>query len=241
MELSKRLYAVASAVTAGSRLADIGTDHGYVPIYLTEREICPTAIAMDVNEGPLQRAREHIAENGLSLKIATRLSDGLQKLQPEEVDSIVMAGMGGDLICRIMKTCPAFTQAGKEFILQPQSEWDKVRHFLEEIDYGIVQEDFLKEDGKYYVILKCRPGADHDIYKHESLEPEFLYEYGPLLARKMSPVWMEYLSRQLRKKKNIVANIKNLQKSFDLDEKTALRIKALEKEIFELEKLIQFA
>lgn len=242
MELSKRLYQVASAVTSGNRMVDIGTDHGYVPIYLLEKGISPFAIAMDVNKGPLERAKEHITEKGLSLKIATRLSDGLEKVEPEEVDSIVMAGMGGDLICRIMRCRPQFMAAGKEFILQPQSEWAKVRHFLEENDYNIIEERFLQEDGKYYVILKCQPGADPQIYEPVAgLDPEFLYEYGPLLVRQQPAVWMEYLSKQLRKKKSIVRNIKNLQKTSEAAEQTAKRLGVLESEIVELEKLIQLA
>ena len=90
MELSKRLQTVANAVTPGSRVADVGTDHGYVPIYLVERGLCPEAIAMDVNEGPLARAEEHIRAEGLSDRIQTRKSDGLAALAPEETDAVVV-------------------------------------------------------------------------------------------------------------------------------------------------------
>ena len=102
MELSKRLQTVAAAVTPGHRIADVGTDHGYVPIYLVKNGLCPSACAMDVNKGPLARAAEHIGQEGLSDKIATRLSDGLAGLAPDETDTVVIAGMGGELILRIV-------------------------------------------------------------------------------------------------------------------------------------------
>ena len=102
MELSKRLKAVAELVTPGMRLADVGTDHGYIPIYLTEAGVIPSAIAMDINKGPLERAKEHIREHGLEGKIQTRLSDGLKNLQMNEADCMIAAGMGGGLVIRIL-------------------------------------------------------------------------------------------------------------------------------------------
>ena len=95
MELSRRLYAVASLVTEGASVADIGTDHGYIPIYLVQQGIASKVIALDVNGGPLERARMHIIGNNLKGKIETRLSDGLHAVEPGEVDTIVAAGMGG--------------------------------------------------------------------------------------------------------------------------------------------------
>ena len=162
MELSKRLQTVANAVTPGSRVADVGTDHGYVPIYLVERGLCPGAIAMDVNEGPLARAEEHIRAEGLSDRIQTRKSDGLAALAPEETDAVVIAGMGGALMCRILQDAIAFLEAGRELILQPQSEWFKVRRLLSASGYRITQEWFLEEEGKYYVVIKAGPAPGKD-------------------------------------------------------------------------------
>lgn len=157
MELSVRLKTVAEAVTKGNRVADIGTDHGYVPIYLVKNKLSPGGIAMDVNKGPLEKAQEHIREEKLGGKIATRLGNGLAPLESEETDTVVIAGMGGDLICKILKAKPEFLIEGKEFILQPQSEWFKVRQLLKEYHYRIEKEWFLKEDDKYYVIIKAKP------------------------------------------------------------------------------------
>ena len=103
MELSKRLTAVASLVTEGASVADIGTDHGYIPIYLVKQQIAEKAIALDINRGPLERARLHITGHGLKDRIETRLSDGLANVVPGEVDTMVAAGMGGALIIKILK------------------------------------------------------------------------------------------------------------------------------------------
>mgnify|MGYP000340951270 CR=1 FL=1 len=106
MELSKRLRAVAELVSPGYRVADIGTDHAYVPIWLVKEGKAPYALAMDVNEGPLQRADEHIREYGLENQIRTRRSDGLKELNPYEADSMIAAGMGGALIIQILEKSP---------------------------------------------------------------------------------------------------------------------------------------
>ena len=112
---------------------------------------------MDVNKGPLEKAQEHIREEKIGGKIATRLGNGLAPLEPGETDTVIIAGMGGDLICKILKAKPEFLIEGKEFILQPQSEWFKIRRLLKEYRYQIEKEWFLKEDGKYYVIIKAEP------------------------------------------------------------------------------------
>lgn len=103
MKLSKRMQRLASLVTEGNRLADVGTDHGYIPIALVQEGKIPHAIAMDVNAGPLSRAIEHIRESGLSTYIETRQSDGLAGLLPKEADTVLIAGMGGMLTVRILE------------------------------------------------------------------------------------------------------------------------------------------
>ena len=117
-ELSKRLQAVADLVTPGMRLADVGTDHAYIPIYLTQNGLVPSAIAMDINKGPLERADTHILEHGLDGKIVTRLSDGLVNLKMEEADTMIAAGMGGGLVIHILNEDPAKTRSLKELVLQ---------------------------------------------------------------------------------------------------------------------------
>ena len=130
MELSKRLASVVSLVREGALVADVGTDHGYVPIYLAQTGVSRHIIAMDVNPGPLMRASEHIGEHGLGDMIETRLSDGLKGLKEGEADTMIAAGMGGGLVIRILRESSEIVRGIQEFILQPQSEIHKVRDYL---------------------------------------------------------------------------------------------------------------
>lgn len=193
VELSKRLQAVADMVSPGMRLADVGTDHGYIPIYLTGRRVIPSAIAMDINEGPLERAREHIREYGLSERIETRLSDGLQNLKSEEADTMIAAGMGGGLVIHILSDGRETAKSLREIILQPQSEIGRVRAFLYEEGYRIVAEDMVLEDGKYYPMMKAVPHQEEEApYSAEELE------FGRILLRSAHPVLRQFLERELR-------------------------------------------
>ena len=195
MELSKRLKAVAELVTPGMRLADVGTDHGYIPIYLTEAGVIPSAIAMDINKGPLERAKEHIREHGLEGKIQTRLSDGLKNLQMNEADCMIAAGMGGGLVIRILSEERDTAGSLKELILQPQSEIDSVRKYLTEEGYRIVAEDMVYEDGKYYPMMKavpCMAGAGEIPYSEEELE------FGRVLLQQAHPVLGQFLEREMK-------------------------------------------
>ncbi len=160
MELSKRLQAVADMISPGLTVADVGTDHGYIPIYLFSTGKSPRVIAMDINLGPLERAKEHIAEYDLQDKIETRLSDGVAKLGVGEFDSVVIAGMGGALTIQIMEEGKEVFKHLKEFVLQPQSELYKVRKYLKDQSYKIVAEDMVLEDGKYYPMMKVVQGEE---------------------------------------------------------------------------------
>ena len=261
MELSKRLQTVANAVTLGSRVADVGTDHGYVPIYLVERGLCPGAIAMDVNEGPLARAEEHIRAEGLSDRIQTRKSDGLAALAPEETDAVVIAGMGGALMCRILQDATAFLEAGRELILQPQSEWFKVRRLLSASGYRITQEWFLEEEGKYYVVIKAGPapgtlaedaaddaggdaadGSAGDAGSNaadgaagdarDRFTDDFTCRYGAFLLDRRDPVLIAYLKKEAQKKRQILHNLS------ETDDKQRQRRRQLAKELRDIEEYL---
>lgn len=206
MELSKRLKAVAELVTPGMRLADVGTDHGYIPIYLTEAGVIPSAIAMDINKGPLERAKEHIWEHGLEGKIQTRLSDGLKNLQMNEADCMIAAGMGGGLVIRILSEERDTAGSLKELILQPQSEIDSVRKYLTEEGYRIVAEDMVYEDGKYYPMMKavpCMAGAGEIPYSEEELE------FGRVLLQQAHPVLGQFLEREMEIQNRILSALES--------------------------------
>ena len=197
MELSKRLTAVAGLVTEGASVADIGTDHGYIPIHLIEQNLSPKVIAMDINKGPLERARIHIAGYGMSDRIETRLSDGLAAVKPKEVEEIIVAGMGGGLVIHILNEDPAKTRSLKELVLQPQSELAKVRRYLEEHRFRIVAEDMVEEDGKYYPMMKVIPTEQKGLYAEGVPAAEEELEYGKYLLEKAHPVMGEYLKKEL--------------------------------------------
>lgn len=226
MQLSQRLSSVASMVTAGNCLADVGTDHGYVPIYLYERNIIPRAIAMDVNKGPLERAALHIAESGMKEAIETRLSDGLTALKPGEADSVVIAGMGGPLIIRILSAHPEVTESLKELILQPQSEISEVRIWLYEQGYEIVEEHMVFEDGKYYPMFKAVKNPEAE--KLTDLE----YKYGKISVLGEPEVLRAYLVREIANKQNILQKLS--EETTEKSKGRAVEIKALLAELEEM-------
>lgn len=208
--LSKRMQMVAGMVTEGNVLADIGCDHGFVSIYLIEQNICPKVIAMDVNEGPLLRAREHVEERGLAEYIDIRLSDGMEKLTFLEADSILIAGMGGRLVIKILSEQMEKAKALKEMILQPQSELHLVRRFLSKQGFHILKEDMTEENGKYYPVIKA-------VWKAEGPQPlqEVEQWFGPCLLKEKHPVLLKYLKREKKKFLQIFDEIEHSSKGED--------------------------
>ena len=207
--LSKRLEAVAGLIERDGTLADVGTDHGYIPIAMVLRGHAEKAIAMDLRTGPLERAREHITAYGLEDRIETRLSDGVSALAENEADSIVVAGMGGELVIHILETGKAVCKSAKELILQPQSEIDEVRKYLRENGYRIVDEDMVEEEQKYYPMMRVIPQEDAERIGY--MQPEEKHEaketlnhmhlqdlYGPILLAEKNPVLLEFLQKQER-------------------------------------------
>lgn len=202
------MSAVAAMVTAGNVLADVGTDHAYVPIALVQQEKIPRAIAMDINRGPLQRAREHISACRLEDYIETRLSDGVEALQAGEVDSILIAGMGGDLCIHILEEGMSVCRQAKELILQPQSELARVRKYLREHFFQIMDEDMVIEDGKYYPMMRVVPVEEDRLW---SCLPESIVlpcdMYGPLLLKNGNPSLRKYLVKQHKQLSGILKEL----------------------------------
>ena len=156
VKLSNRLESIVGMVTPKSRVCDVGCDHAFTDIALVQRGIAVKALAMDVKEGPLERAKEHIAEYGLEDLIVTRLSNGLKKYSIGEADSLIISGMGGPLMQSILSENWNNTRDFKEMIFSPQSEIYEFRCFLKKNGIEIIDEDMVKEDGKYYTIIKCK-------------------------------------------------------------------------------------
>lgn len=200
MQLSKRLQAVADFVSEGHRVADIGCDHGYIAIYLTKNKIAKSVIAMDVNKGPLQRAKENILRYGCEEKIETRLSDGAFALKKGEVDTILIAGMGGILMIKILSEAKELVKELKELVLQPQSEIEGVRKYLHQIGFQIEKETMLKEDEKYYTVIKAIKGK-------EQYQKEEEYHFGKHLLEERNLYLKEFLEFGKEKYKQILKNL----------------------------------
>lgn len=203
VRLSKRLTLLSRMVTEGHVLADVGTDHGYIPISLIKQGKIPKAIAMDIRQGPLLRAKEHIAEHDLGGYIETRISDGVEALHEGEADTILIAGMGGGLILHILEEGKNVIESAQELILQPQSEIEKVRAYLFQMGYEITGEDMLKEDGKYYQIIICKPGK-----KRKSPPNPVFCRYGERLLSLQHPVLREYLVYRKKQYESILEELK---------------------------------
>lgn len=203
MKLSKRLEMVASFVGIHAQIADVGTDHGYIPIVLVEQKLVAKAIAMDIKPGPLERAREHIRQHGLQEKIETRLSDGVKQLSVGEADTVIIAGMGGELVIHILEEGKNLWNFVEHWILSPQSELDKVRKYLIRQGFEIVKENMVKEDGKYYTVMdvvhtpKEKQLSDSDRIKQMNKRlSEAEYYYGPILIKEKNPVLIEFLEKE---------------------------------------------
>lgn len=190
-QLPKRLETIIERMPASGCIADIGCDHAYVAIEAVRRGKAARALACDVRKGPLQQAAEHILCAGLAGKIETRLSDGLEKVAPGEADCVIIAGMGGPLMERILQG--RLADFG-HFVLSPQSEIPHFRHFLLTEGMQIDEETMLIDEGKYYVIFNVSQRADASSDPMYMTEEDFLY--GGRLLRRLDPVLKSFLEKE---------------------------------------------
>ncbi len=230
MQLSRRLKAVADSVTKGNRVADVGCDHAYISIYLIENDIAPYVIAMDVNKGPLSRAKENIKRKNYEDRIETRLSNGLEKMVPNEADTILLAGMGGVLMIKILEEGNEVVNSAKELVLQPQSEIPLVRKYIHSIGYQIKEEQILMDEGKYYIVIKAMKSD-----KIETYDKEVFYQYGKLLLEEGSPLLLEYLHNEKRMRSEVIKTLKE-----NASPKSLERLKEILLEVTYIEEAISY-
>ncbi len=197
--LSKRLAAVCDLVPGANCLADIGTDHAYVPIRLLETGRIVSAIASDIHEGPAQRAKEDILRAGFSEKISVRVGAGLSTLTPGEADGAVIAGMGGLMILQILEEGSDVARAMDFLVLQPQNHQKELRLWLSENGYAIDAERLAREDRRFYEILRVRRG-EMTISEREA-------ETGLLPFRETDPLFPDFLSHLIQKKNLTIQGI----------------------------------
>ncbi|MBQ2402204.1 MAG: SAM-dependent methyltransferase [Lachnospiraceae bacterium] len=209
MKLSNRLEMVVSFVKPGESAADVGTDHGHVPVELVRRGVVKRAYAMDVRKGPLSKAEENIAAARMKEKIETRLSDGVQKLSAGEAESVIIAGMGGELVIHIMEEGRHVWDTVEQWVLSPHSELHKVREWLEKNDFVIVKEDMIFEEGKFYTVMDVRKADDQNEISREDDEhtAEKRYRYGSYLRNTKNPVFLDFLKDEEGKLLTLKGNL----------------------------------
>lgn len=205
LPISKRLLCCASMVQSGARVADIGTDHGYLGIYLLQTGAARHVIACDLRKDPLENARRNAKLFGVDGEMELRLSDGLEKIRPDEVDTVVMAGMGGDLIQKILSQCPWRKREGLQFILQPQSAGNVLRRWLCEDGFGIQREEPVQDGHFLYTVMDIRQGEP------APLTPGTEYA-SPALLASGSPLVGNYLARVENALQETVRGLTNAEK-----------------------------
>ena len=186
----------------GCTLADIGCDHGYVCIELAQKNWCRKIIAMDVNKGPLAIAGKNISQANLQDKIMCRISDGLQELEPDEVNTILIAGMGGMLVSHILQAKPDVVAGVDTLVLQAQSDWRTLRETIWKLGFLIETECVCEEAGKYYLAIRAVRGKEDVPYTEEECT------YGRLLPKQKNELYRQYLSQEFQKREKVIVSLR---------------------------------
>lgn len=197
MKLSPRLQIIADSIINCDTLADIGTDHAKLPIYLVRKGFVKHAIASDINKGPIKIAEARIKSSKLEDKIQTRLGSGLTILKQNEANTIVIAGMGGMLIADIIEASIQVARSAEALVLQPMLDSGKLRAYLLQKGFEITDEELVKEDSKIYEIIWVRKAN-----KPQSIE-SFL-DIGSKLIEKKHPLLEELLNKKIKETQNVM-------------------------------------
>ncbi|MFZ5898547.1 MAG: tRNA (adenine(22)-N(1))-methyltransferase, partial [Bacillota bacterium] len=187
IKLGERLAAVARYVAPGTTVADIGTDHALLPLFLVEQGISPRAVAVDAAAGPYKAALQAVAESGLGDRVDVRLGDGLSVIAPGEVQVFVLAGMGGNTMRDILDASPEVVKQASRIIMQPMEQQAAVRQWLAANGWVIVGEELVEESGRLYQVIAAERGEPWDATPLEM-------EVGPLLVKSKHPLLPRYLA-----------------------------------------------
>ena len=202
MKLTDRLLKIASLVTEGKRVADIGTDHGYIPVYLLNKNKVPFAILSDVNKGPLDNARKEVRHNNLLDKTDLRLGSGIEVLKKGEVDEVIIAGMGGILISELLEANKEVSHSVDKLILQPMQAQDELRKYLFSNGYEILNEALVKEDFRIYEILEVKYTGNNT-----QVEDEIYFEVGKKLIENKDELLNEFIDKKVYKYNSIIEKL----------------------------------
>jgi tRNA (adenine22-N1)-methyltransferase len=223
MRLSARLLKIAELVKSNSIIADIGTDHAFLPIYLIKKSIVEKAIAIDVNQGPYNKAKKMVAKYRLEGEIDVRLGSGLEPIKEADgVQTIIIAGMGGRLIAHILATGAQKAAHCEQIILQPMQDGEFLRRWLQQNEYKIVDEEIVRDGGHLYDIIIVRTG-------HELPYKEILYEVGPINYLRKHPLLKEKAEKLRNKYIEIQRNIMDVEGIQDYKKEINYKIKQLER------------
>ncbi|MFS0612665.1 tRNA (adenine(22)-N(1))-methyltransferase [Lederbergia ruris] len=223
-KLSKRLETVVSFIKPNMKIADIGSDHAYLPCYAVKKGIVPYAIAGEVVEGPYQSALKQVEAANLTDKISVRKGNGLEVLQStDQVDCIVIAGMGGALITEILGAEKQKLASVSRLILQPNIAAEKVRKWLYEQNWQLVDERLIEEEGKYYEILVAEPG--NPTLPYTNLSKEFLL--GPYLLKKRNIHFKKKWQDELRIWEKVLQELNKAEKNEETEAKKAALIQKI--------------
>ena len=191
IKLNNRLQTVVDMIEDGMSVVDVGTDHGYLPVYLALNKDCGKLIATDINEQPLMRAAHTIYENDLRDRIELRLCDGLSCVEPEEVDCIVIAGLGGDTIISVLDSAKWTADSSKTLLLQPMSRSENVREYLLNNGFKIEKERVARDGNHLYTIMCVKYfGSEYKTYGE-------WYKYVGEVTRNRDELSLKYVRRQL--------------------------------------------
>lgn len=202
MKLTDRLLKIASLVSEGKRVADIGTDHGYIPVYLLNKGTVPFAILADVNKGPLENARSEVRHNNLTDKVDLRLGSGIEVLNENEVDEVIIAGMGGILISELLEAKKSVAHNLDKLILQPMQAQDELRKYLLNNGYEILDEVLVKEDFRVYEIIVAKYTG-----KNTVVEDEIYYEVGTKLIENNDLLLKEFIDKKIYKYNSVIEKL----------------------------------
>lgn len=216
LELTPRLKAIADLVPSNAKLADIGTDHAYLPVWLILQGRLRSAIAADIRSGPLDRARMTAAEYGCTEKVQFVLCDGLSAVRPEDSDTVVIAGMGGETIAAILQEASWIKNGSYKLLLQPMSAQEQLRRWLWQNGFHIEEERLVSEGDKLYNVLSVRPGNTQPM----TLGEEWVGRQSATLDQ---PLRGQYLDRVLAKLERAISGVKqgtgegNAEKCLELE------------------------
>ena len=199
--LNNRLATIAKYITPNTNVVDIGTDHALLPIFLIQNGLSSKVIGVELNDGPYLKAKDKVASLGLDKYIELRLGDGLEPVMGDQVNIIVIAGMGGQTVIEILKKATSLLGKVDRIILQPMNRCELVRNYIHYTKgLTIADEDIVMEGDRLYEVIIAEPGVSQDF-------DDILIEIGPMLFRKKHPLFPILLEKKIQCYKKIANNL----------------------------------